>query len=93
MFHWTDSKIQVHAFYCVLALMLSSLLQRTLHQRGIDLSLPRMLELLGGIKETAVLFPPKAGHRQPQVAYCLSTLDDEQQSLFDKLDLKRYQAA
>jgi len=93
MFHWTDSKIQVHAFYCVLALMLSSLLQRTLHQRGIDLSLPRMLERLGDIKETAVLYPPKAGHRQPQVAYCLSTLDDEQQSLFDKLDLKRYQAA
>ena len=52
-----------------------------------------MLELLGDIKETAVLYPPKAGQRQPQVAYCLSTLDDEQQSLFDKLDLKRYQAA
>src|SRR6266566_2332055 len=32
MFHWTDSKIRVHAFYCVLALTLTSLLQRTLHQ-------------------------------------------------------------
>ena len=28
MFHWTDSKIRVHAFYCVLALTLTSLLQR-----------------------------------------------------------------
>ena len=91
MFHWTDSKIRVHAFYCVLALMLSSLLQRTLHQQGIDLSLPRMLEVLGGIKEAAVLYPPKTGERQPQIAYCLSTLDGEQQRLFDKLDLKRYQ--
>ena len=26
MFHWTDSKIRVHAFYCVLALTLTSLL-------------------------------------------------------------------
>jgi hypothetical protein len=77
----------------VLALMLSSLLQRTLHQQGIDLSLPRMLEALGGIKEAAVLYPPKTGERQPQMAYCLSTLDDEQRSLFDKLNLKRYQTA
>src|SRR6266550_2425282 len=26
MFHWTDSKIRIHAFYCVLALILGSLL-------------------------------------------------------------------
>jgi hypothetical protein len=33
LFHWTDSKIQVHAFYCVLAL-LTSLLQRELVRKG-----------------------------------------------------------
>jgi hypothetical protein len=27
MFHWTDSKIRVHAFYCVSALTLTSLSQ------------------------------------------------------------------
>ena len=27
-FHWTDQKLRVHVFYCVLALLLSSLLQR-----------------------------------------------------------------
>ena len=48
MFHWTDSKIRVHAFYCVLALTLTSLLQRTLHQKGHDLSMARMLQLLAG---------------------------------------------
>jgi transposase len=46
MFHWTDSKIRVHAFYCVLALTLTSLLQRTLHQQGLDLSMDRALQLL-----------------------------------------------
>ena len=39
MFHWTDSKIQVHAFYCVLALLLTSLLQRELAHKG-EVSLP-----------------------------------------------------
>jgi transposase len=48
-FHWTDSKIQVHAFSCVLALLLPSLLQRELAQKGEPLSINRMLEELGGI--------------------------------------------
>ncbi len=36
MFHWTDIKIRVHAFYCVLALTLTSLLQRALHQPEVE---------------------------------------------------------
>src|SRR5204863_2739712 len=59
MYHWTDGKIRAHAFICVLALTLSSLLQRILHQNGLDLSLPRMLESLGGIRETLVIYPKK----------------------------------
>ena len=38
MFHWTDSKIRVQAFYCVLALILGSLLQRRAAQNGLSLS-------------------------------------------------------
>ena len=38
MFHWTDSNIQVHAFYCVLALLLTSLLQRELAGKGRSMS-------------------------------------------------------
>jgi transposase len=90
MFHWTDSKIRVHAFYCVLALTLSSLLQRTLHQKGIDLSIPRMFELLGGIRETLVIYPRKRGQRKHPVRASLSTLSDEQKTVLNSLDLKRY---
>lgn len=90
MFHWTDSKIRVHAFTCVLALTLSSLLQRTLHNKGIDLSLPRMFELLGGIRETLVIYPTRPGQRHPSVAKTLSTLNAEQEQLATALDLRRY---
>lgn len=90
MFHWTDSKIRVHAFYCVLALTLASLLQRTLHQRGAHLSIPRMLELLGGIRETLVIYPRKPGQHKHPTAASLSTLSEEQEDLFDKLDLGRH---
>jgi transposase len=92
MFHWTDSKIRVHAFTCVLALTLTSLLQRTLHQKGIDLSMPRMYDLLGAIHETMVIYPPRPGEKAPRIAASHSTLDAQQQTLFDALDLGRYLA-
>ena len=93
MFHWTDSKIQVHAFYCVLALLLASLLQRGLHAKGLDLSLPHLMELLGSIQEVLVVYPRKPGQRDPRTATCLSRLDEEQQRLYTALGLDRYLAA
>lgn len=93
MFHWTDSKIRVHAFYCVLALTLTSLLARTLHQQGLDLSMACALELLSGIQEVFLLYPRQPGQSQPRTATCLSKMDPDQQDLFLKLDLGRYQRA
>lgn len=91
MFHWTDSKIRVHAFYCVLALTLTSLLQRTLHQQGLDLGLRRMMELLGGIEEVLLIYPRQQGQKHPRTATCLSERDAEQDQLFQVLELERYQ--
>jgi transposase len=91
MFHWTDSKIRVHAFTCVLALTLSSLLQRTVYQKGLDLSLPRLFDLLGGIRETLVIYPKRPGQRHPSTARALSTLSAEQEQLVTVLQLRRYQ--
>jgi len=91
MFHWTDSKIRVHAFYCVLALTLTSLLQRTLHQKGQDLSLARMLELLGAIQEVLLIYPKAGGEKKPRTATCLSAMEEDQRQLFDLLNLSRYQ--
>jgi transposase len=93
MFHWTDSKIRVHAFYCVLALTLTSLLRRTLHQKGLALSMRRMYELLGEIKEVLVVYPRRPGEHQPRTASCLSTMDTEQEQIFAALNLSRYQMA
>lgn len=92
MFHWTDSKIRVHAFYCVLALTLVSLLQRTLHAKGIDLSLTRMMELLGTIQEVLVIYPRQPGQHKPRTATCLSHRDEEQEQIYQALALERYHA-
>ena len=90
MFHWTDSKIQVHAFYCVLALLLTSLLQRELARKGESLSINRMLEELGGIRETLIVYPRSQGQRQAPTATCLTRMNALQQRLFSLLDLQRF---
>ena len=90
MFHWTDSKIQVHAFYCVLALLLTSLLQRELARKGEALSINRMLEELGGIRETLVVYPRRQGQRQASTATCLTRMTALQQRLFSLLGLQQF---
>lgn len=94
MHHWTDQKIRVHAFFCVLALLLLSLLQRQLAQKGIDISIPRMIRRLSEIQETAVIYPPRPttrGKAKARSAYTMSGMDEQQRTLFEALDLARFQ--
>ena len=93
MFHWTDSKIQVHAFYCVLALLLTSLLQRELARKGEPLSINRMLEELGGIRETLVIYPRRPGQRKNDTATCLTRMTPLQKRIFSLLGLEKFAPA
>jgi transposase len=92
-FHWTDQKLRVHAFYCVLALMILSLLRRKLGHEGIHVSVARMAEKLAGIREVTLLYPAPPEAKAPFVRTLLSSMDDEQRALLEALDLRRYQAS
>lgn len=92
-YHWTNQKIEVHVFCCVLALMLCSLLCRELKRQGIDLSIPAVLEQLGKIREVAIVYPAKDSRRGPTLKTTLSQMNPQQQALFDALDLGRYLTA
>ena len=56
-YHWTEQKLRVHSFYCVLALMVTTLAHQEVTRHGIELSLPAMLKELCGIREVAVIYP------------------------------------
>lgn len=60
-FHWTDQKLAVHSFYCVLALTLVALARKTASEKGVELSIPEFLEELCGIKEVALLYSAGKG--------------------------------
>jgi transposase len=87
LWHWTDQKIRVHAFYCVLALLLAALLRRTLAEQQLALSITQILETLSQVKEVALVYPGRA--RQPQIGYTRFT--PLQRQLVAALKLDRFQ--
>ena len=90
--HWTDQKITVHVFYCVLALMLVSLLRRELHLKGIEKSIPDILDTLTEIREVGVVHPPEGRKKNPTIKTVLSRMSDPQRAMYEALDLGRYRS-
>jgi len=88
-FHWTDQKIRVHAFYCVTALTLVSLLRRELAAYDISLSAKALIENLNGIRETISVYP-QGPNNPPKLSYSLSHLNDIQKQLYNLLYLSRF---
>ena len=88
MWHWTDQKIRVHTFTCVIALAAARLLERTAHQTGHNLSLRRLLADLAGIQETTLLYQGDRG--RPRARHMTTTMTPHQQDLYDLFNLDRY---
>jgi transposase len=89
MFHWTESKIRVHVFYCVLALAVAHLMRRQAHQGGLDLSVRELLTNLAGIQETVLLYP--TGNKgRPRAQRILTDTDPTQKRLYDIFGLDTY---
>jgi transposase len=91
-FHWTDQKLRVHAFYCVLALMLLNLLRRQLAQSGLALSVVEMMNQLTAIQEVTLLYPAPHRSQDPLVRTQLSRISDRQQQMIAVLGLDRYRS-
>jgi transposase len=83
-YHWTDSKIRVHAFVCVLALLLLKLLQHVARQNGLGMSCKVLIEELEEITMVILIYPDRKTTRK------ITTLSRVQQGLFDLLGLGRY---
>jgi transposase len=88
MFHWTEQKIRVHVFYCVLALAIAHLMCRQAGQDGLHLSVRELLHILAGIQETVMIYPSTGG--RPKARRMLTDHDPIQQRLFRLFDLSPY---
>ena len=91
MFHWTDHHIRVHAFYCVLALIVARLMRRQAANAGIPMSVRELLDTLAGLQETVLLYPSTGG--RPHARRMLTEIDPTQQRLYDLFGLGAYAPA
>jgi transposase len=88
MFHWTDQKIRVHVFYCVLALTIAKLMAREVNQSGTEMSVREMLSSLAGIQETVLLY--KAERGRPRARRMITEMNPTQRRLYDLFGLDAY---
>jgi len=89
--HWTDQKLRVHALYCVIALMITSLLRRQLAKAGIPLSLARMIRTLADIREVSLVFQ-EAHAKSLRTQTILSDMNEEQTKILAALNLTQLRA-
>jgi len=88
MFHWTESKIRVHVFYCVLALMVARLMVREADRAGMHHSVRELLATLAGIQETVLLYQGETG--RPRARRMLTDIEPAAQRLYDLFGLDAY---
>jgi transposase len=89
MHHWTDSKIRVHVFYCVLALAVAHLMRREADNAGLHMSVRELLNTLAGIGETVLLYHD-GGKGRPRARRMITDTDPTQQRLADLFNINQY---
>jgi transposase len=67
MYHWTDSKIRIHAFYCMLGISLLKYIHKQSQSAWPGLTMEQMLDELRQIQQFVLLYPPQ-GEKGPQRA-------------------------
>ncbi|MDZ4065116.1 MAG: transposase, partial [Coriobacteriia bacterium] len=85
MYSWTDRKIRVHVFCCVLALAAAHLMRREARAAGIDMSVRELMSTLAGIEETDLIYRGEKG--RPRVRRSLTEMDADQKRLYDLFGL------
>ncbi len=86
-FHWTDQKIIVHNFMCVVGYLLSTLLWREARRKaGFTGTLDSLLEALNNIRLATLIEQPK-GRGKPKAVYKLEEMSKEELAIINALDV------
>jgi len=84
-FHWTDQKIKVHTFICLLGLLLTEILRKKVYDAGIKMSPDNILYHLENIRESVLLFSGE-GKGRPRVETQLEEMDKTEKKLFEVVE-------
>jgi len=84
-YHWTDQKIHVHAFICLLALLLARMVEHQARKLGRQDGLSTLLDHLGRVRLAMVLRPSGSKGGRPRADWQLEMVDEETNHLFRSL--------
>jgi transposase len=85
-FHWTDHKIKIHYFSCVLGYLLSALIWWEARQHGFKGTLDSLLDSLNKVRlSRRVEYTGKKG--KPKLSYQLEEMSNEELALVNALNL------
>jgi transposase len=87
MYHWTDRKIRIHAFYCMLGISLLQYVHKQAQAAWNGISMEQLLEELRQIQQFILLYPPQGDKGPNRVATVLSKQTLPQQALAKTLGL------
>ena len=87
MYHWTDRKIRIHAFYCMLGISLLQYIHKQAQAAWNGISMEQLLEELRQIQQFVLLYPPQGEKGPNRVATVLSKQTFPQQALAKTLGL------
>jgi transposase len=84
-YHWTDQKIYVHTFVCLLALILGRVIELEVQQLGYREGLTGLMELLSQVRLAMVLRPSGEKGGRPRCGWKLEESDPDALRLFRHL--------
>jgi transposase len=87
MHHWTDRKIRIHAFYCMLGISLLQFVHKQAQTAWEGISIEQLLAELQQIQHFVLLYPPQGEKGPNRVSTVLSKQTLAQQSLAQTLGL------
>lgn len=88
MHHWTDDKIRVHAFTCMLGVSLLQHVRQRADAAWPSLSMEELKQQLGAIQQIELLYPRQGQKGPPRVVSIASKQTLAQQALVQALDLE-----
>jgi hypothetical protein len=88
MYHWTASKIRIHASYCLLGVWLLKSIHQQAQSAWPGLSMEQLLQELRQIRQFVLLYSPQGEKGPPRAAIVRSKRTFPQQELAKTLGLE-----
>lgn len=88
MYHWTDSKIRIHAFYCMLGISLLNYLHAKVQKACPQITVEQLKDELQDITQYVLLYPPQGDKGPCRTATIQNKLTLTQTLLADAIGLE-----